>query len=1039
MAGYIYITGRIHEEVRRTVERHLAEKFPHLDVSVDAARIAEGEGIRVTGVSLRLKDVSGPGGEIAYVDELNLICDVRWTQLLQGPPQLQHFVLHRPRIRVVRLRDGSWNFEQLLRIQSHCSADDLTHGRIENATVQVVDMLKSPPSAYTLRDLNLTVRRRDDPQPRGIKNQASASPIVELQGHTLGDHLRRATVQGAVDLDRDSWTLSLQVDDLDISPELHAALPAAVCQQLGQLTLRARSHVAFSLAYDPARENPWKFQSSIAIADGRIDDPRLPYPLSELKAELQISDTGLVVSQLSARYRQTTLQGRGSRAGWDAQAPCELELSGRHVLLDPKLAKTFPDLAPVWNAFLPSGEFDIDARLSFDGAAWHPWIKITSLGCSFAYDDYPYRLERATGAIEIAGLDWSFNLTAYSKANPIALRGSLHDFGDAAVGWIEISGPQVRIEQEMIDALPEEPRELVAALQPAGQMSVYARYWRETPESKLRQHLRLGLQRMSFCHLSFPYRVENVQGVVEITDDRCDVRNLVGSNDTGVVSAHGELIRTPRGREFTLHLQGDQIPLDEELRDALPRSAQRVWHELRPQGAAHARATLYLPPGDDQVQCRVRLEPAGETVSMEPQCFPLRLEKLAGAIVFDNGELTIESLRAEHGNTMFFTRGGWQSTANGGGQLILRDFRADRLHVDRDLLKVLPEGLRQALSEVNPTGAINVDGVLGFSRGPLMEDPLEADWDLNLYFHGNSIQPGIRLENIFGSVRLNGGVHRNGLRCQGTLELDNVDYHGLQFTDVRGPLWWHDAGLWLGSPASPEINPQKYQHVTAKAYGGTLLVDGWVAPQAEQLRYSLRAALRDADLMQFSQDAVSGSSNFTGKADARLQLTGTSEGVRSLRGGGDLQLREADIYKLPQMVSLLKVLRLKPPSNSAFTQCDVNFHLEGDYVYLDRILFNGDAVSLEGQGEVNFNRDVRLAFRATVVQGDRWLPVVREMIKGAAQQIVEIRVDGTLDKPEFHNDPFPGVGKAIKQLQESTRPLPPLSSEAAGRKRNALR
>ncbi len=1054
MAGYIYVSGRINEEVRGAVEKHLAEKFPQLDVSVDAARL-EGRGIHVAGVALRLKDVSGPHGEIVYIDNMNVACDVSWPKLMQGTPCLEGFVLQRPRIRMVRLRDGSWNFDHLFQSSEQCSSDDVIDGHIENATVQVVDMLKTPPSVYTLRDLNLTVRRRppssaspetsqsanvanqDLPQ-RGSQPAVAGQPrstILDVYGHGLGDHFRRANVQAAVDLCHHTWTARVQVDDLDISPELHASLPAAICQQVGELTLRARSNVSLTLAYNSRRENPWKFVSNITITEGRIDDRRLPYPLADLKADLQLSDAGLVVNQLSARYRQTTLRGRGSRTGWQPNSPCELEVEGRHVLLDPKLAQTFPELASVWNMLLPTGEVDIDAQVSFDGAAWQPRIKCTAIDCSFAYDDFPYRFERANGVIEVNGLDWTLNLTAYSNADLVSLRGSLHDFGKAAVGWVEGTGQQVRIEPGMIDALPPEARETVAAFHPTGQVSVFGRFWRDTAGEEMHQHIRMGLQRVAISHAKFPYRIENVQGVIEMIDDRWDFRDLLGSNDTGSISGQGTLQPTPEGRELTLHFQADQVPLDEELRDALPHGAQRVWRELKPVGAIHARAVLHIPPGQNEPECWVRMEPAGETVSVEPPCFPLKLEKLAGAIVFDRGELIIESIRAEHGSTIFSTRGQWQATKQGGGQLILRDFHADRLRFSRDVLKALPDELRKALVEVNPTGTINVEGMLAFTRGALPTDPLEADWDLNLFFHGNSVTPGIRLENLFGAVRVTGGYHGESLRCQGNLELDSVDYHGLQFTEVRGPLWLHEAGLWLGSPNAPRIDPAEFKHVTARIYDGLLLADGWVAPKNEQMQYSLRTSLRNADLAQFSQEAVSGSAGFSGKVDAECTLAGTSEGVRSLRGDGEVHLRDADIYELPQMVSLLKMLRLKRPSNTAFTQSDVKFHLEGDHVYLDEILFNGDAVSVEGQGEVGFNREIRLAFRATVAQGDRWLPVLREMIKGAAQQIVEIHVDGTLDKPEFRNAPFPGVGKALKQLQESTRPLPPLPGEAAGRRR----
>lgn len=1083
MAAYIYVTQRMHEEVRLAVEQHLAEKFPQLSVRVHRARIAEGEGIHVTGVTLRLPDVAGSAGEVAYIDEVNVACDIHWQKLLAGePPQINGFILYRPRLRLLRFRDGTWNFDRLIASDDQDRIDHLVDGRLENATIEVVDMVKSPPSLYTVRDLNLTVRRALLPtQPQPIPSQPgqapsvgtsrpldkvavavagshnagqvhltstatheppaapnqpqpsaapAASSIIEIYGHSLGDHLRRMDLRGALDLATGRWSLTANIAGLDISPELHAALPSCICQQIGDLPLRAKSSAHISVGYDPNRAQPWKFQADVSITEGRIDDHRLPYPLSDLKARLHVSDQRLVVEELSASYQQTSLKAAMVRHGWHDNSPCEIRLEGRQVLLDPKLTQTFPDLAEVWGWLLPTGQIDIDATLRYDGHTWHPQVTLTALDCSFAYDEFPYRFQRTTGTIAVDGKRWTMNLTCHAGAVPVRLQGSLHGFGDECVGWVEAVGHPLQVDQELIAAIPEEARHIVAAFQPSGQVSVYARFWRDTPTDITHQHLRIGILRGSFTHRSIPYRIENVQGVVEAMDDRWEFRDLVGTNDTGMISGHGALVPTPAGPELTLYLQGDGVPLDEELCDALPAHAARMWRELQPKGAVHFRAVLRCSPGDPQPRLWMRVEPAKDTVSLEPVCFPLRLEKINGSVVYDGNEVVIESLHAEHGNLVVTTRGHWRPTPDGGGELVLRDFSADRVRFNRDLLKALPDRLRQALTELKPSGAINVHGTLGFARGPDPDAPIDADWDLNLNFHGNSIEPGVRLENLFGAVRLKGSYRAGSVRCQGTLALNNLEFHGLQLTDIRGPLWVHDAGVWLGSPTAKSINPVQFEHVTARMYGGLLLADGWVEPRGDQTRYVLRAELRELDLQQFGRDAVTGVSDFTGKISAQGRLSGTSEGIRSLRGEGTLQLRDADIYQLPQMVALLKVLRLKKPNNTAFTQSDVTFHIEGDHIYLDRIVFEGDAVSLEGQGELGFNRDIRLAFRATVAQGERWLPVFREVLKGAAQQIVQIHVEGTLDKPEFRNEPFPGVGKALKQLQDTARPLPQLPSNA---------
>ena len=47
-----YFYHRLDDEVRRTVEAKLGEKYPHLQVAVREAQLVRGEGIRVRGLSI---------------------------------------------------------------------------------------------------------------------------------------------------------------------------------------------------------------------------------------------------------------------------------------------------------------------------------------------------------------------------------------------------------------------------------------------------------------------------------------------------------------------------------------------------------------------------------------------------------------------------------------------------------------------------------------------------------------------------------------------------------------------------------------------------------------------------------------------------------------------------------------------------------------------------------------------------------------------------------------------------------------------------
>jgi hypothetical protein len=130
-----------------------------------------------------------------------------------------------------------------------------------------------------------------------------------------------------------------------------------------------------------------------------------------------------------------------------------------------------------------------------------------------------------------------------------------------------------------------------------------------------------------------------------------------------------------------------------------------------------------------------------------------------------------------------------------------------------------------------------------------------------------------------------------------------------------------------------------------------------------------------------------------------------------------MELRDADIYELPQMVAMLKILSVREPDRTAFTSSRANFRIEGEHVYFDKIDFYGDAISLKGSGEMGLDRKLALNFYAVVGRDEFDLPLVGELIRGASEQMMLVRVDGRLDHPNIRREHFPGVNQALQEIQ----------------------
>ena len=138
--------------------------------------------------------------------------------------------------------------------------------------------------------------------------------------------------------------------------------------------------------------------------------------------------------------------------------------------------------------------------------------------------------------------------------------------------------------------------------------------------------------------------------------------------------------------------------------------------------------------------------------------------------------------------------------------------------------------------------------------------------------------------------------------------------------------------------------------------------------------------------------------------------------VDTLKGEGQVRLRQADIYQLPVMVALLSFLSLRPADTTAFTSSDIDFHVDGAQLYFDRIDFSGDAISLKGEGWMDLNRQINLSFYALVGRQEFQVPIVSALLAEASRNILRIQVAGSVDQPSVQRKALPELDETLQRI-----------------------
>lgn len=466
------------------------------------------------------------------------------------------------------------------------------------------------------------------------------------------------------------------------------------------------------------------------------------------------------------------------------------------------------------------------------------------------------------------------------------------------------------------------------------------------------------------------------------------------------------------------------------------------------------------------------------SVSIKPTWFPYEIRQLSGEFLIGKNRIQLRDISGQHGRTWLTCHGAGEYNRQN-WQLNLTQLLIGSLKIDEDFLEAVPPALAPSLRKLDFEGLLNVQGEV-LLRGRHADAPesviatvshLENDqqsahvwhasglplqpsgsrsvtgipdsqttfdlgWDLKLDMNQASLKIGLPIRNVFGAIGLKGKYNGKQIVCMGELDIDSLTIYDSQITEIKGPIWLDGnqslAGVFAAAPTNQFLGslsqsangalPAEAQpglpgdrSLTGKLNQGVLKLDAQLnsAPAGE---FYLQTTLADACLDQFCKDNAPSLKEISGRSFAALRLQGNSLGTHSLRGTGSIQLRQAQLYELPVVLSLLKSLRLGSRTKAAFDSGNIDLQIMGTDIELTRIEMLGEPISLIGNGTVDSQRNIDLNFYSIMGKNRLNIPVITELYRASSQQILWIHIDGSLDSPQTHRHVLPQINDSIRQL-----------------------
>jgi hypothetical protein len=777
--------------------------------------------------------------------------------------------------------------------------------------------------------------------------------------------------------------------------------------------------LAFSLGKRPGREHPLEFRGGTLVPLGASTRfIAFPYRLDGLTGTVRFEPDGQVrLEKLVGRHGPATIRVDGLMTSPTWACGVDLAIEGLGVELDESLHGCLStNYRSVWETFDPKGCANVHVAMHREPGIekntrpWDTTVLADLLGISACYERLPLTMADVRGRIQITpdeffvddvrgryrGATWSIDgivATPQDQPPQVSLR---------------IRARELPIDDELARALPETGGRLLGTLHPQGSADIAGTASTGT-DGDLDYDLTAHLALSSVCPEPAPLELTNLGADVHVLARQIEVEQLAARYGSGSITLQGVIPLTDEAEPMWLTATAQGVSLTPELFTVLPRTAQQVWDALRPKGRIDADAELcQRAAGDwDQIDAEVEIRPQG--VSISPTAFPLNVSDVTGTFRATSEGIEILDAAGQLGDGRLSLDGRIHRTANAlGGDL---QVRAMGMEFGDAIRRALPWRARRAWDAVKPAGKFDLS-LRRLTFAQAADAGLNWTYDGRIDLHGVDLAAGA-LRGLEGTIAAEGTLASGGtdIGIDGSMDLKQLRFGKRVATDLRGTL-----------TKKPEEAVLRLGDLRADLYEGLASGFAELRFNPDRTTYGVSAVVRDMSLLAFLEAGRSEKAKpieAQGIVEGTLFVNGALGEKQSREGGGTFHIEHAQIMKIPLLLAIVGALNFAPPDENAFHDGTADFTLQGDALTLSPIDLRGNSISLVGGGRMDTaTQQLDLTLLAGSPHRLPRLGLLTELAEGAARELMEVRVRGSLYEPRIEAQPLRSLRETMEALGE---------------------
>jgi hypothetical protein len=912
--------------------------------------------------------------------------------------------------------------------------------QFERGAVRLNDVsMELPPEEGGLKLANVRGRLIFDPA--GIEVRELTGRLPQLGGAAF-------SLQGRYDgYDaQSSFDLALKLENITLP--ISGPPPGRLGDVLAQVQKSLGPAGKAALAANIQRLNGQvHVHGQVDLQDLTLNVGPRPLPVEQVEGQILFDDDCLEFRQIRARAGVGTLEAKGTLSGWGEQTACDLTISAKDMELTRQLHDALPPtVQAAWDGLDAHGRINCVVAVRRGGTEGEPTDVQAEIDLdgrtSVRHAEFPLPLDKLHGKVKVnADRAVLENVTGISGKATCTINGwaALTANGDYQ---LRFSADDLALDRQLYQALPQQAREIYQGFNLSGQADVMDGVVTRTG-GQTQYLLPVTLEEVTMTPAIFPYRLEHANGNVTISPGKVVIEHLLARHAQARVNLlRGSFDLGERLERLSLQAEVEDLPLDEQLRAALPEGLRADWDAFSPSGitdlsvqlatqlgpsspagegggaataSSSAPATVPAPAPAAVADYRLVLRP--HTMRARHRLVPWPMSELAGTIIVEPAGLTFQKLAGLAGAARFELDGRILTPPDGlTAQLALK---SGPLPIDKPLLDLLPARLREQTGISGGTVAANLKslrigpGASAATAPASAPATAKASGELEWAMDGRLDLADLVLDPGLGaavklSASLDGQLAAAGadrLRAAADLNVSRLDLGERHMGDFTGRI-----------EKDPSSALMKINNIVGNICGGRLAGFAevkliWPMP------YGFSLSVEDADLERLLGLAATTTqpADVKGKLTGSLQMTAMAGDPTSRIANGKFHIGEGNIYRVPVLLGTLPLLNLYLPGEDSFHTADVDYYLKGTALAFTEVYLQGSGMSLLGAGSVDLKTN---RMDMTFLSGKKVprMSALEEVLQGLTNEIVTIRVTGPANKPQIKNVPLRSLGVALRDL-----------------------